>query len=516
MASRRSFVKALSLSGAAAPLWKAANRLGFVPPGNVVVTPDDPRYSQLVFGNNKRFEAAPRAIHLCSDEAGIADALKAALTSSNRKITVRSGGHCYEDFVTDNQGGIICDVSGMKSIELESNGLYGVEAGCTIGDAVTQLYHKYGLMMPLGSCFSVGLGGHITGGGFGVTTRKFGLSSDYLQAVSLVYVDEHEQVVARTFNLGNPDERDVVWAHQGGGGGNFGIVTKFWFRDLPEAPGTVYQSGLSWNWEDLDYNHFRDILRAFSSFQEAHSGPGTPYSGLFTSLGLRHRAQGSLGSGAQYIGPHPEILDEFIDHMASNVQVAPSCGAPDGTVRRDNFAACTSTTPWFDLTLGQAGGGSGTTRNKYKSAYMKGIFPDQQIRAFYRHLSEGPMPEAEWLTILLDGYGGEVNKVAPEATAVAQRDSAFKLQYIMGWHGAALDAPNIAWLQQLYQDVYAATGGEPMPNEVQDGCYVNYCDADLVNWPYLYYKDNYPKLQQVKQRLDPHNIFHHKQSIALP
>ena len=518
MASRRAFIKTLALSSAA-PVLPAESlfRLDGSASGshasNEIITPNDSRYDALIKGNNARFTASPSAIHLCKDEEGIANALVAALRTSNKKITIRSGGHCYENFVCDNDGGIICDVSSMKGIQHQENGLYGIEAGCTIGDTYTQLYNRYGVTLPIGSCFSVGLGGHITGGGFGVTTRQLGLSVDFLEAVSLVYVDENEQVVTRTFRLDQPDERDVVWAHQGGGGGNFGIVSKFWFRDLPEAPGTVHTIGLSWNWERLSFDAFHSLVKAFSLFQEEHRQPGTPYSNLYTSMGLRHRREGSLNIGAQYIGDHPEILQEFIDYMQLHVSIPPTCHAADGTPHTSNLSSCIQTIPWFDLTLRQAGGGDRTTRMKYKSTYMKRAFPDRQINVLYKYLSEEPAPPAQSFTLLLDGYGGEVNRFPSDATAIPQRDSAFKMQYILGWKGEQHDQICIEWLRRFYRNMYADTGGEPMPNDVQDGCYVNYCDVDLENWRYLYYKNNYAKLQHVKTRLDPHNLFNHAQSI---
>ena len=119
----------------------------------------------------------------------------------------------------------------------------------------------------------------------------------------------------------------------------------------------------------------------------------------------------------------------------------------------------------------------------------------------------------EYLSPAKIWYGGEVNRFSSDATAIPQRDSAFKMQYILGWKEEQHDQTCIEWLRQFYRDMYADTGGEPMPNDVQDGCYVNYCDVDLENWRYLYYKNNYAKLQQVKTRLDPHNLFNHAQSI---
>jgi aclacinomycin oxidase len=83
----------------------------------------------------------------------------------------------------------------------------------------------------------------------------------------------------------------------------------------------------------------------------------------------------------------------------------------------------------------------------------------------------------------------------------------------------------VAWVRGLYRDVYAATGGVPVPDEVNDGSYINYPDTDLadpawntsgVPWSTLYYKDNYRRLQRVKARWDPRNVFHHALSVQPP
>jgi hypothetical protein len=115
--------------------------------------------------------------------------------------------------------------------------------------------------------------------------------------------------------------------------------------------------------------------------------------------------------------------------------------------------------------------------------------------------------------------------VAPTATAIPHREAAYKLLWQVQWGSPADDAKNIAFARESYQDMFADTGGVPVPNDVTDGCYVNYADADLndptlnrsaVGWDYLYYKENYPRLQNVKKTYDPRNFFRHRQSIQLP
>jgi berberine-like enzyme len=82
------------------------------------------------------------------------------------------------------------------------------------------------------------------------------------------------------------------------------------------------------------------------------------------------------------------------------------------------------------------------------------------------------------------------------------------------WTETAQEGVNLNWINGFYCEMYGDRG--PWPDATFDGCYVNYCDSDLRDWQHLYYKDNYPRLRRVKKQWDPHNIFHHGQSIELP
>lgn len=115
--------------------------------------------------------------------------------------------------------------------------------------------------------------------------------------------------------------------------------------------------------------------------------------------------------------------------------------------------------------------------------------------------------------------------MASNATVVPQRDSIIKPQFIVSWTDSSMDDENIAWVRELYRDVFSDTGGVPVPNALTDGCYVNYADGDLsdpawntsgVPWSELYYKANYAALQRIKATWDPANVFRHDQSVELP
>jgi FAD/FMN-containing dehydrogenase len=127
--------------------------------------------------------------------------------------------------------------------------------------------------------------------------------------------------------------------------------------------------------------------------------------------------------------------------------------------------------------------------------------------------------------VMITSYGGQLNTVSPSATVVPQRDSVLKLHYISFWTDPAEDAAHLNWIREFYRDVYATTGGVPGFTDVNDGCFINYADADLsdptwnasgIPWHALYYKGNYARLQAVKAAWDPRDVFHHRQSIRLP
>jgi FAD/FMN-containing dehydrogenase len=465
----------------------------------------DPRYSNVVRGFNLRWVGRPRYVEVCRNTGQIARAAQKALDAGLR-ITVLSGGHCYEDFVFGNDGGVILDLSSMTNVHRdEATGLYCVEAGATLWDVYLRLYKEYGVTIPGGTCYSVGAGGHVLGGGYGLLSRRDGLPVDYLHAVELVHVTSARkaEVITLRRDAKDPAERELLWGHLGGGGGNFGIVTRFWFKDLPAAPSEAYLQNLDWDWAGLTRADFARLVRAFGHFLEANSGVDSPYKDLSASLELEHRSSGPIGFHAQYYGHQPELLVELATLLDEAMPRPASGAARTLEVRR---------MPWLFAT--QTANASGPNRRlKRKSAYMVKPFPDGQIDVLWDFLT-ADRPENARVGLAVNAYGCQVNAVDPAATATPHRSSIIKLQLGANWFDPAEDELHLRGVTELYRAMYGERG--PYPDGTVDGCYVNYCDADLEDWQYLYYKDNYPRLRLVKQRLDPLDIFHHRQSIELP
>ena len=124
----------------------------------------DPRYPAMVRGFNLRWAASPLYVALCHDAADVARAVQRALDKGLR-LTVRSGGHCYEDFFACNDGGVLVDLSSMTRVSRDAaTGWSCVEAGATLWTVYTWLYREHGVCLPGGSCYSVAAGGHVVGG----------------------------------------------------------------------------------------------------------------------------------------------------------------------------------------------------------------------------------------------------------------------------------------------------------------------------------------------------------------
>jgi aclacinomycin oxidase len=259
---------------------------------------------------------------------------------------------------------------------------------------------------------------------------------------------------------------------------------------------------------------FSGILRNFAQWYERNSAPDAPATELFSILFVTGRGQRGVPSVtvlAEVDPATPGAEQLLLEHL----QAVQEAGGP--STDTGNFTAPAHILP-PEQTFGPG------HRHKYKAGYLRRTYTDEQLATIWRHLGEpGAQPYSS--TLLLEGYGGRVNAVTPGDTALVQRDSVLKALFWTIWPDEADDNAALTFTREWYRDVYAATGGVPVPNEVSDGSYINYPDVDLadpawntsgVPWHTLYYKENYPRLQAVKAKWDPRNVFRHALSIQPP
>lgn len=515
---------------------------------------DNPRFAISSRTRNARFPAseAQRAarVEYCADADDVARTLQ-RLIDDGLRPTVRSSGHCYEDFIVNNPGGAIVDVSSLNRVITGPGGAapYRLEPGTMLGQAYEQLYKLAGRTIPGGTCYTVTAGGHISGGGYGTLARMYGLTVDWVTAIDVVTVNRGGKAVAR--RVDKHHEPHLFRALRGGQGSSFGIITAFHFDSLPPVPQEVVHAGISWDWKDMTEERFVRILTTYGQWMVDNNRNQESW-GLFSGLYINNKESGRLGVRAEFTVPEGPVKDlsvinDLLDRFqpckpspASSAHADTGQPVVDAQANRRGRQAppagdsvCYGERPmerqaWLESTVADQGGSTiisaENRRAKYKSCYMKQNFTEAEARAYYRMFTGD---STRGLLVAVDSYGGAANDLARASdTAIPQRSSVMKLQYQSYWQDPAEDAYRLKGIRDAYTAVYSTDAvsdrhkGTPYPNDRYEGCYINYPDADMLQhsfWPQLYYGegDVYPLLQQVKREYDPHNIFHHAMSIGV-
>ncbi|MEV6217097.1 FAD-binding protein [Nocardia sp. NPDC051833] len=516
--SRRQLLAAAALGGAVTTLGLPAARAE-----GRVLGAGDHEYEELTRrGYNRRFQARPAKIYLPTTTEEVRTAVARSVAEGTR-IAARSGGHCFDDFVDHAATRSLIDLSRIDAVYWDERlRAFSVGAGADIGTVYDALLRNGGVTVPGGICLGVGMGGHLCGGGYGPLSRRHGLVADHLAGVEVVTVDADG---AAKVVLATPDgpDRDLWWAHTGGGGGNFGVVTRFLLRSpgadgtdpaaaLPKPPGGMLSTRLIV--PVTTEESFVRFVGNYLGFFERHSAPGDEFTGLYAPLMIRTTGTAAAELLVLLDADAPDArarLDAFVTTVTDGV-FPPAIPTPvaqlsyPDTVRQVYYAK-----------------GPSELRVKVKAAYLRTAYSPDQLRIFYRYLTDPRFLGESQLEFL--PFGGAINAVPADATAMPARDSFMTMLIHAAWRQPAGDDRFLRWAREMYRDVHADTGGVPVPGDTYGGSYINYPDPDLADpawntsglpWHAFYYRDNYPRLHRIKTDRDPGNVFAHQLSIGRP
>lgn len=510
-------------------------------------------------GFNRRWYAPNvEAVFVPSQLSEVAPCVEAAIAEFGRDVKVVSGRHCYENFAYNQTTRAIIDMSALNHVGYDlDRAAYFLDAGADNWSAYRTLLNAFGRTLPDGSCASVGAGGHISGGGYGLLSRAHGLSIDWVTAIDVVTWDAASgRATLRHVSESSTDpaERDLFWALRGAGGGSYGVIARFYFADPPLAPSYASIWTVGWDWTDLTESGFAALLAEYADWVEQMPERE------FSLLKLNHVSAGQVSMIVQYASQPAQSLDDHLARTGASITAAqrrfsavakfvPKVKSElralrPGAVRPGNQTVQHLT---FLEAVQTLSGNGANQFGKYKSSYLRGAMPADQVQALFDGLHSTPrgIPTNQMAQSLVqvDSYGGAINRVASSATAVPQRSSLLKLQFQTYWNNASQvgegqtgryarqqDA-HLRWMREIYEQTYAASGGTPDPSKdsagIVDGCYANYPDSDLGTHDdghlnqalWLYYLDNFRRnprnLVAVKQYWDPSNMFHHAQSIPV-
>lgn len=441
-------------------------------PGGRVVRLGDPDYDVARADENARLLFTPDVIAYCDTRDDVVQSVRWA-TDHGKAMAVRSGGHDYEGFSLNNHG-VVLDLSGYAGVTLHADGRRAtIHAGTRLGDMYRALA-KSNRTLPGGTCPTVGLAGLVTGGGYGMLVRRFGLACDWLRRVTLVDKDG----IIRD-SASDPSGADILWAARGAGGGSFGVFSDFEFETIA-APSEVGYFSVRWKW---DTSTVETLLARWMEWTNDDRRE------LTSALTLQAGAGRSVHLTGQFLGDERELAQMV-------------AAFTKGTKPRQLVV---TSMPYMDAVNAFAGSASPRQSWKNKSSFGSDPWKATAISTAIGILEKAP--RSSTCVLSFDNFGGAANDIAPDKTSFPHRDMSYLLQYQTYWDRQDASSDAYAWVRSAFDAIDPHTAKRS---------YRNYADLDLKDWQRRYFAGNYAKLQSIKRALDPHDVFRFPQSIELP
>jgi FAD/FMN-containing dehydrogenase len=410
---------------------------------------------------NPSFDKRPALIVQATGAADVSSAVGFARDNRGLLLAVKCGGHSLSGQSTCDLGMQI-DLSPFRAVRVDPAARRAWVTGGSLLGLVDHEAMSHGLVVPLGTVSHTGVGGLVTGGGFGRTQRRFGLSIDNLLSVDVVTADGQLRHASATENP------DLFWGVRGGGG-NFGVVTSFEFQMHTMQRQVV--AGRAF----FPVSRTREVLRLAGDY-----GPEAPDE-LQLDWGIEYPpggAEGAAAIGVCYSGP-PDQAERVL--------------APIRALR----PARVEIRPMDYVALQRSGDVSDprAVASYVKSGFIQSM-PDGLVTAIVEGLRPHP---ARVTSTFFQQSGGAIGRVPPNATAFSQRDAQANMLAFVGWPHAGPDpAEHIAWIRSYW------TALEPFTH----GFYVNDLETDMsAAQVQANYRENHERLVQVKNRYDPRNLF---------
>lgn len=442
-----------------------------------ILMPGDSGWNEAVEIWNGMAARRPAVIAQSVSPADVAAAVRFA-RRHRLLLSIKGGGHHIAGTAIAERG-LMLDLARMRDVAVDTRArLASVGAGCRLSDvdAATQ---KHGLATVLGFVSDVGVAGLTLGGGLGYLTRRFGWTVDNLEAVEIVTADGEIRTVSRSENA------DLFWAVRGGGG-NFGVVTRFTYK-LHEVGPTVYGGLIAWPFERAD-----DILSAY--------------------LAITKSAPPELAAWLVLLRAPPE---PFVPQAWHGKRLCAMCVCYTGDLaRRDEALAPIRrlADPVIDLLslqpYTQVQSYLDATEPRGLHYYWKTEYVAELSAPLLSTLqslfADNPVPDLDMGILHL---GGALNARGPDDGAVGNRDARFVLGIKGMWQPGERNADAYRqWIRDAGARLHPFSTG---------ATYINFQTGDESDARIrASYGANFRRLLALKREYDPENLFRTNRNIS--
>ena len=438
-----------------------------------LIQPGDSGYDEARRVYNAMIDRRPGFVARCTDVADVMAAVDFA-RENEILLAVRGGGHNGGGLGTCDDG-LVVDLSPMRGVRVDPRErTVRVGGGCTWGD-VDHATHPFGLATPSGIISTTGVGGLTLGGGLGHLTRKFGLSIDNLLEADLVLAD------GSFVTASDKENQDLFWAVRGGGG-NFGVVTSFQFRLHPVKD--IVGGPTLWEMDQA-----ADVMKWYREFIANAPEELNGWLAFIT---------------VPPVPPFPEHL-----HLKKMCAIVWCYSGPESEadavfqpVQQVGPPALHGVHPMPFPTLQSAFDGLYPSGHQwYWRADFVNQLTDEAIARHVEYAEQLPTPQS---TMHLYPIDGAVHRVGKNDTAFSYRDSRWAEVIVGVDPDPANNERIISWTKEYWEALHPHSAG---------GAYVNFMMDEGQERVRATYRDNYPRLVDIKSKYDPTNLFRVNQNI---
>jgi FAD/FMN-containing dehydrogenase len=442
--------------------------------GSRLIRPSDALYDETRKIWNAAIDRKPAAIVVCELEEDVIAAVQFA-KENQLSISIRGGGHHVAGFAVCDDG-LMIDLSHMRKVTVdEKRQVAIVEGGATLGDIDLET-QKYGLAVPTGTVSATGVSGLALSGGLGYLRGKYGLTCDNLVGARVVIAD------GVVLDVNEENHQDLFWAIRGGGG-NFGVITKFEFALHAVGPEVLALDVM------YDFKDAKEILKQAQRFlaqapDEAVSLnvtvavlPPAPFLPEFSHhkkvIMLSGIYVGDTKEGETIIQPLRELAEPIVDQTGV-VPFVEFQKKLDPMV--PNHVPVYGTSLYFDE------------------------LNDEVIEQLLYKIDNAPAPS---ILVQLWALGGQMNRVPVHATPFAIRNAKFVL---------LVDAMAMAGDDDVCKQWIDSLHGGLLPFSYKNASYLNGVGVSEDATTNAF-QENYDRLVEVKKTYDPNNRFRHNHNI---